>query len=534
VRYGYSPQNRLDLVRGSTTGKIFQESVYDEEGSRWARVISGDGGRGLLTLRDGSGQVAAEYVESAPGEGPRLSKYYIRANGRLVAIHKPKAADDSPVSAWDTVSDPDSVVGTTGATGTFLNVAARPTGEEGETASASPDSVVGEAGRAAARTGRAGLMETRRLVTSANGRRAYRATAAWEENIESSSLASNRLPLDPEERDWSDSDDSEERTLGGTPPDQPIHIQPLPGTGGGGPDPDPDPEPQLTTEYVVTDHLGSTRLVLNDTGSEIARYKYYPFGHYAELSGGSDVRMKFTGHERDESLGLDYMLARYYGANLGRFLAVDPAGDSAFPGNPRTWNRYAYVQGNPLRFVDPTGMYGRGTGFTDEQWKKFDKSQQKAAKKMEKKAAKLDKKAAKLEEKGKTEKAADRRTAADNLSAGAAVLRSDGSDGRKANAVNSATYQSMGGTANGAAFVNNNGPVVTVNIDHAVWESGGMMAQWAIGHESLHTAGLSDQKGSNKSKAYKYGTDSSRAAFQELKGTPLALVNPDHLMDMVY
>lgn len=61
-----------------------------------------------------------------------------------------------------------------------------------------------------------------------------------------------------------------------------------------------------------------------------------------------------------------------------------------------------------------------------------------------------------------------------------------------------------------------------------------MQAQHAIGHESLHTAGLSDQRGPNGARAYKYGPEPSREAFRALRGTPLALINPDHLMDLVY
>lgn len=61
-----------------------------------------------------------------------------------------------------------------------------------------------------------------------------------------------------------------------------------------------------------------------------------------------------------------------------------------------------------------------------------------------------------------------------------------------------------------------------------------MHPQRAIGHESLHSAGLSDQRGPNGAIAYQYGAKPSREAFERLRGTPLALINPDHLMDLVY
>ena len=64
--------------------------------------------------------------------------------------------------------------------------------------------------------------------------------------------------------------------------------------------------------------------------------------------------MKFTGHERDEATGLDYMMHRYYSPTEGRFREVDP-----FPGtlaDPQSLNRYTYTRNNPVKFVDPEGL----------------------------------------------------------------------------------------------------------------------------------------------------------------------------------
>jgi RHS repeat-associated protein len=53
--------------------------------------------------------------------------------------------------------------------------------------------------------------------------------------------------------------------------------------------------------------------------------------------------------------GNDYMHARYYSSNLGRFLSVDPVGGKV--GSSQSWNRYAYVQNNPLKYTDPDGEW---------------------------------------------------------------------------------------------------------------------------------------------------------------------------------
>lgn len=59
------------------------------------------------------------------------------------------------------------------------------------------------------------------------------------------------------------------------------------------------------------------------------------------------------------------MHARYYSPNLGRFVSVDPIGGRI--GSSQSWNRYAYVQNNPLKFTDPEGEWvhiaiGAGVG----------------------------------------------------------------------------------------------------------------------------------------------------------------------------
>jgi RHS repeat-associated protein len=115
----------------------------------------------------------------------------------------------------------------------------------------------------------------------------------------------------------------------------------------------------LDRHYHV-DHLGSTRLVTDASGYRLAIHTYWPFGPEAAGSETDTERLKFTGHERDSSPGtspgsdLDYMHARYYDANAGRFLSVDPGKDWN-PAQPQSWNLYAYVRNNPLNLVDPDG-----------------------------------------------------------------------------------------------------------------------------------------------------------------------------------
>ncbi len=53
-------------------------------------------------------------------------------------------------------------------------------------------------------------------------------------------------------------------------------------------------------------------------------------------------------------MGLNHMNGRVEDAITGRFLSPDPHVPN--PGNTQNFNRYSYVNNNPLTFIDPTGF----------------------------------------------------------------------------------------------------------------------------------------------------------------------------------
>jgi RHS repeat-associated protein len=150
------------------------------------------------------------------------------------------------------------------------------------------------------------------------------------------------------------------------------------------------------------DHLGSVRMTSSDSRTRYAINDYYPFGieqtsltqEDTNFGYGRPETMKFTGHERDFVGGwndsssdyLDYMHARYYNPNWGRFLSVDPVLNiEAAVQNPQRWNRYSYVSNNPINKIDPDGreenfymeklfreqqMVGDGTMTEEEYWER--------------------------------------------------------------------------------------------------------------------------------------------------------------------
>jgi RHS repeat-associated protein len=112
-------------------------------------------------------------------------------------------------------------------------------------------------------------------------------------------------------------------------------------------------------KYHLGDHLGSSNVALDETGSWVNREEYTPYG---ETSFGSFAtkRHRFTGKERDEESGLYYHRARYYAPWLARWVSCDPAGmvDGTNP--------YNYVRGNPIKLIDSTGLAGQSPPQTAE------------------------------------------------------------------------------------------------------------------------------------------------------------------------
>jgi RHS repeat-associated protein len=64
---------------------------------------------------------------------------------------------------------------------------------------------------------------------------------------------------------------------------------------------------------------------------------------------------RYAGYRYDEVTGLYYLMARYYDANIGRFITRDTF--HGFEDDPLSLNQYAYTNNNPVMHVDPSGHY---------------------------------------------------------------------------------------------------------------------------------------------------------------------------------
>ena len=110
--------------------------------------------------------------------------------------------------------------------------------------------------------------------------------------------------------------------------------------------------------YYVTDHLGSTRMVVgNDSIRETINY--YPFG--SEMTMQDPALMtndflhpyRFTGKELDRVNGLNMydFGARWFDvAGVPMWTSVDPLAEKYYNVSP-----YVYCAGNPINYIDPDG-----------------------------------------------------------------------------------------------------------------------------------------------------------------------------------
>jgi RHS repeat-associated protein len=110
--------------------------------------------------------------------------------------------------------------------------------------------------------------------------------------------------------------------------------------------------------YFITDHLGSTRVIIDNAGEIKAQYNYYPFGRQWEdlnLMANTN-RYTFSGKEKQTVKDLGYL---DFGARMLRnetdppgWMSIDPLCEKYYSLSP-----YMYCAGNPIRFVDPDGLY---------------------------------------------------------------------------------------------------------------------------------------------------------------------------------
>ena len=98
------------------------------------------------------------------------------------------------------------------------------------------------------------------------------------------------------------------------------------------------------------DGIGSTRAMSNENEAVTQVEIYDAYGSRLSSSGPASA-FGFAGQDRyyADATGLDYLKARYYHSQVGRFISRDPIKDKM--------NWYAYVEDRPTMAVDPSGLH---------------------------------------------------------------------------------------------------------------------------------------------------------------------------------
>ena len=116
---------------------------------------------------------------------------------------------------------------------------------------------------------------------------------------------------------------------------------------------------------IDSDHLNTPRRLTNQQGQVVWQWLITGFGEVSPTTGaagytqepngasyGEEVTfdLRYPGQQWDEETQLSYNLNRYFDRATGRYIQADPIGLAG------GWNRFLYVNGNPLNYTDPKGL----------------------------------------------------------------------------------------------------------------------------------------------------------------------------------
>ena len=103
-------------------------------------------------------------------------------------------------------------------------------------------------------------------------------------------------------------------------------------------------------------NVGSTMAVTDAKGNVVETYNYTPYGELIDGEYREDIPFLYNGQYgvTTDSNGLYYMRARYYNVEIKRFINQDVL--LGVLERISSLNRYAYVEGNPISYLDPFGL----------------------------------------------------------------------------------------------------------------------------------------------------------------------------------
>ena len=127
--------------------------------------------------------------------------------------------------------------------------------------------------------------------------------------------------------------------------------------------------------FIISDHLNSSSILVDNSGNIAEVSDYKPFGTeaYNNKTVELDNDYGFTGKLLDSETDLQYFGARYLDNNVARFISMDSVGLNlhdkeelkrlsnqelqSILSNPQLLNSYSYSANNPIVYTDPNGNF---------------------------------------------------------------------------------------------------------------------------------------------------------------------------------
>ena len=127
------------------------------------------------------------------------------------------------------------------------------------------------------------------------------------------------------------------------------------------------------THYFGTDGHGNVRVLLDALNAIVTDTQnnglaqIFHYDAYGNLLGFDGIQpltaYLYSGEAFDFNIGQQYLRARWYDATNGRFNRLDPFFGNA--DDPHSFHKYAYVHGDPIHGVDPTGKFLASLAFAN-------------------------------------------------------------------------------------------------------------------------------------------------------------------------
>jgi RHS repeat-associated protein len=109
------------------------------------------------------------------------------------------------------------------------------------------------------------------------------------------------------------------------------------------------------TLFYLSDAHSGVRQLSDESGQTTDTYTYDAYGNLVQTTGNTQNSYLYRSEQFDSNLEMQYLRARYYDQNSGRFVSTDPF--EGWQEQPMSRHTYLYGNNNPVKNSDPTGYF---------------------------------------------------------------------------------------------------------------------------------------------------------------------------------